>query len=332
LSVYIFFRPAFFSPTSPPLFSYLRYEAVIGIVGNLSSSYYGLSVCADLLPLLNNPISQWIQCYIAIPLYNISYYAKFLMEIAIVIDRILMLAPSIGSHWGLYDLLKIRRPYLVFIGICIFSTLVNYPYIYLNNAPLTNTLINYGYPEYHVFIYYSYSKTSWSSWGNSGYYTILFMHFFKNVVTFSVETFLNVLSLVLFQRHLAHKSLLTGASVAMTRTNRSIQKESARTVRSSSTTNLSRSESGAGGRNMAYLVLFMSVTGVIHSVLLFAYTLWAVLITKTTVSYKALQFSAFLATTLRHGINFVQCYLFNTSFRMEANAVIAKFKPARVRP
>jgi hypothetical protein len=342
LSVCIFFRPAFYSATSPPLYSYLRYEAMIGIVGNLASTIYGLSVCADVMPLTNNPVSQWIQVYIAITLYNISYYAKFLMEIAVVIDRIFMLAPSIGSHWGLNDFLKIKRPYLVFIGICIFSTLVNYPYIYLINAPSINTFINYGFPEYQVYTYFSYGKTPWSNWGNSGYYLMLFIYIFKHLLTFVIETFLNVFSLVLFQRHLAHKAKLTGGATVMARTNRTMETEGsaslnisqaqARPVKDEPAANNSKTDSGAGDRKMANLVLIMSITGFIQSILLFIYTLYSLIFTKPTVPYRSLQFCAFFSTTFRHAINFVQCFFFNTNFRKEALIFFAKFKVGRVQP
>jgi hypothetical protein len=91
--VLIFYRPAFYSSNSPPLYSFLRYEAMIGIVGNLIAAVYALNTCSDILPLTNTNPSQWIQSYIAIPLYNMSYYAKFLIEIVIVVS-------SVGEAFG----------------------------------------------------------------------------------------------------------------------------------------------------------------------------------------------------------------------------------------
>jgi hypothetical protein len=58
--VFIFFRPAFYSSKSPNLFSYLRFEAMIGIVGNLVGAVYALNICADILPFTNNYPSHWM--------------------------------------------------------------------------------------------------------------------------------------------------------------------------------------------------------------------------------------------------------------------------------
>jgi hypothetical protein len=123
-------------------------------VGNLVGAVNGFITCPSILSFVNNYIDQWIQLYLVLPLYNMSYYAKFLMEITIVIDRILMLVPTFGSQCHLNDLLKVRRPYLVLIGICACTVLVNYPFIYLANTTQITTLVNYGYPGYHVYTYF----------------------------------------------------------------------------------------------------------------------------------------------------------------------------------
>jgi hypothetical protein len=96
-SVFIFYRPDFCSATSPPLFAYLRYEAMIGVVGNLAGAIYAFNICSDILPFTNTFISQWIQSYMAIPLINMGYYAKFLIELVVVVDRIVIIVPSFGS-------------------------------------------------------------------------------------------------------------------------------------------------------------------------------------------------------------------------------------------
>jgi hypothetical protein len=340
-SVFIFFRPAFYSATSPPLFAYMRYEAMIGVVGNLVSIIYGFNICPDILPFVNNPISQWIQPYIMISSYNVTYYAKFLMEIAIVADRILMLAPSIGSKLGVGDLLKIKRPYLIFIGICAFSIFVDLPYFFLTNQLAEITFVNYGYPGYHVYTFYSNTKIAWSAWGNPGYFVMISIYILKNGVTFFVETALNVTSLILFKRHLAHKNrLMSGAAASRKQTkieqapHSSHQNRAASSIHplainlniQNSTAAVDSSSSSTGGKKMAHLVLTMSITGFIHNVLLVTFTVYYSVIPKPSFTMRALQFTAYFASTLRHAINFVQFYFFNSAFRKETRIVLAKIK------
>jgi hypothetical protein len=322
-SVFIFYRPAFYSANSPPLFSYMRYEAMIGVVGNLAETIYAMASCPYTLDMVNNYPVQWIQGYIAIPVYNITYYAKFLIEIAIVVDRILMLAPTLGSRWGLSHMLKIKRPYIVFVGIIAFSILINYPYLYLMFAPISFfTLVNYGYPGYQVFTYFGVYKVAWSAWGNPGYYVMMFVFIFKNGLTFLIETVLNAVSLVLFKRHLSNKVTLGGGGGSLLRP---IGAASQRHVEKKD----HASHASVGGRNMAMLVLVNSVTGFVHNVLLLAFTLSYLIGTQSIILSRVLNFSAYFSSTVRHAVNFLQFYLFNTYFRKEANIFFAKIKFSR---
>jgi hypothetical protein len=282
-SVIIFLRPAFYSANSPPLFAYLRYEAIIGVLGNIIGAVYGIILCPDTIPLVNNYPSQFIEAFIAVPVYNITYYAKFLVEIMIVVDRIIILAPSFSSRFGLNKLHKIKRTWLVFLVIWIFSFMINYPYIYLLNAPSVNTLINYGYPGYQVYTINAYSRNSWSSVDNPGYYPMLFIYIFKNCFTFGFETVLNIISLILFQRHLAQKTKLTGPKMSVVnRPKEGGRRSTAHVFTTSRITHQTAEledpagEGGrsAGGRKMANLVLVTSVTGFIHNVLLTTYTMY----------------------------------------------------------
>jgi hypothetical protein len=189
LCVAIFYRPYFYSSISLPLFAYMRYESVIGVIGNIAGAAYGMNICYDLLPFENTYAGESIiQPYLAIALYNTCYYAKFLIEIVIVVDRILILAPSIGSRWNLSELLKVKRPYLVFLGVCALAVLIDLPFFFCLNTPSVTTLIAYGTPNHDVFTFYGNSKTKWSKWPQDGFYVMLFIYIFKNVVTFMVET------------------------------------------------------------------------------------------------------------------------------------------------
>jgi hypothetical protein len=316
--VYIFYRPTFYSATSPPLFSYLRYESLIGVVGNTVEIIYALASCQFILPLANTYATQWARAYIATTVYNMSYYVKFLMEIVVAVDRILILVPSIGSRLGINNLLKIRRPYFIVAGAVAFSIFINYPYIYLMYGPLSEplVLVNYGYPGYEVYKYYGTTRISWSAWGQPGYYVMMFVFIFKNVVTFFVMTGLNFVSLILFQRHLSHKASLGAVIRLGLRTlnqDRGLDEPNSNSIRYT------------GGRNMARLVLFISITGFVHNVFLTTYTL-LYLTTPNSDYVRTLNFCAYFSSTLRHAINFAQFYLFNTHFRKEARIVFTKIK------
>jgi hypothetical protein len=325
----IFFRPAFYSPTSPAIYSYLRYEAMIGLVGNLFAAISGLINCPDIVQFLNNYTSQWINSFIAIPMNNMTYYAKFLIEIVIVVDRIMMLVPSLGSQIGLNSLLKNKRPYLVLLGVCIFTVLIDYPYIYLWISPSATVLVNYGEPGYQVFTYYGYIKGSWANWGTYGYSIMLFIYIFKNLVTFVFETLLNVTSLVLFKHRLAHKAKLVITKTAKSRPIHVNLVETSLSLSAANNAHKHGESSGsesAGGRNMANLVMVMSLSGFIHNMVLLSFTLYNLINPKPNLAVKTLQFSAAFASTVRHAINFVQFYFFNTIFRKEAKLVLAKIK------
>jgi hypothetical protein len=338
-SVFILLRRAFNSPSSPSIFAYLRYEAMIGVVGNIVATVFGLNACSDILPLTNNYSSQFIQSYLAIPLYNMTYYAKFLIEIAIVVDLISILAPSFGSILNLNKLFKIKRPFFVMMSICIFTVLINYPYIYLMYAPVTITLVNYDYPDYRVIIYFTTLKTAWSAflnWGMPGYHIMLIIYIFKNVITFVIETFLNVASLVLFKRHLTRKATLVRRNqtdminIVIAQNNISNIPILSNFIRPQYTPILKqdryRNGLADGGRNMAYLVLVKSITGFIHNVLLITFTMYYLNYPQPGLTMRVLQFGAYFASTVRHAVNFFQLYLFNRSFRKEVRSLFGNIK------
>jgi hypothetical protein len=154
---------------------------------------------------------------------------------------------------------------------------------------------------------------------------MLCIYIFKNLVTFVFETTLNVFSLYLFQRHLAQKARLTNPGA--NNRHHSLQSDgstlnNARQVPAAAT---NRNES-SGGKNMAKLVLVISITGFIHNSLLLAFTVYYLVFTKPTLMLKILQFISNFASTLRHAFNFVQFYFFNTNFRKEARLVFANIK------
>jgi hypothetical protein len=88
---------------------------------------------------------------------------------------------------------------------------------------------------------------------------------------------LNVTSLVLFRRHLAHKAKLKSTAVARIFEQEAGDRNEADVSLSTQKNkeDNSRSSSGSiGGRNMAKLVLVNSVTGFVHNVLLTAFTFY----------------------------------------------------------
>jgi hypothetical protein len=78
-----------------------------------------------------------------------------------------MLVPTLR----LTNHLKVKRPHLIMIAVCLFSFLINYPYIYLIATPASTVLVNYepnGQTE--TLTFYTAAKSSWSFWATSGYF------------------------------------------------------------------------------------------------------------------------------------------------------------------
>jgi hypothetical protein len=336
-------QPAMSKSNSPPLFAYMRYQAIIGIVGNLAGAAYGINTCSDLVSIVNNYTSQWIMAYLALPLYTMAYYAKFLIEIAIVVDRIIMLVPTLP----LAGLLKVKRPYLVMIFVCLFTIFIDYPYIYLLITPVTTNLVSYGPVKTEMFTFFSVTRGAWSFWPTSGYFIMLFIYIFKHVVTFAFETVLNITSLVLFQRHLARKRRIVVAVYPHTRHENNNKSNNSAVMMNTTTAgagssmhtahnennrnNGGESEGSAGGRNMAMLFMLLSVTGFAHSSLLTGYTLYGLVYPKQGVASRVLQFSSTFASALRHAANFLLFYFFNATFRKTAREVFVNMRRCGMR-
>jgi hypothetical protein len=267
----------------------------------------------------------------------------------IVFDRIQMLVPSFGSGLGLRDILKIKRPYIVFIGVCTFSVLINITFFFLVTLPTTTVLVDYGFTEINVYTFYSIgTNVAWLTRGQPGYIVQLFIYTFKNIVTFLFEAVLNVISLVLFKRHLAQKTRLVAGAPRLSSAAQSNQRNRVSSIvapvvhiRPISSVGHHLGGSGssshsAGVRNMALLVLFKAITGFIHNVLLLTFTVYVLIYPKPTFTLKILQFCAYFASTLRHAVSFPQFYAFNLTFRKEARLALSKMnflnKSVRVQP
>jgi hypothetical protein len=147
---------------------------------------------------------------------------------------------------------------------------------------------------------------------------MLFISILKHMVTFFVEMVLNIISLVLFQRHLANKARLVHRPSGHTRP------ESTTANRTNQTAENSRDS--PGGRKMANLVLFKSVTGFVHHSFLLALVMYSIFNSNPGLTTKTLIFSSYFASTVRHALNFAQFYMFNTAFRNEARVVLAQIK------
>jgi hypothetical protein len=166
-------------------------------------------------------------------------------------------------------------------------------------------------------VYFNFSRSPWSGWGNPGYYIMLFITIFKHLVTFLVEMVLNVISLVLFRRHLANRAKLIKPKGNIRRdTTTALQINQAE----------ENSRESPGGRNMANLVLFRSVTGFVHHFLLLALILYSIVSPIPNLITRILMFTTFFASTLRHALTFAQFYMFNTAFRKEARVVLIHIK------
>jgi hypothetical protein len=151
------------------------------------------------------------------------------------------------------------------------------------------------------------------------------IYIFKNGITFFVETALNVISLILYQRRLSQKRRLHTNSVT-TRTHKTLNQTETQGIASIQPGSIAAIEqnndtaevsTSAGGRNMANLVLTQTISSFIHDTLLLSYTLFILINPKPGLTSKVLQFVSAFATAVRHAANFLQFYFFNSKFRNE---------------
>jgi hypothetical protein len=160
--------------------------------------------------------------------------------------------------------------------------------------------------------------------GGDGYYVMLFVYLAKNVITFAVETLLNVVSLVLLHRHLVHKAHLVHHAPHTTLHAMVILPK----ITAKPATGAGGHGNGSGSahesRNMQHLVLVKSVTGFIHNVLLITFTLFYLNNPSSTLTLRIVQFNAYFASTVRHAINFILFYFFNSTFREQTHLVCAR--------
>jgi hypothetical protein len=163
-----------------------------------------------------------------------------------------------------------------------------------------------------------------------GYYPMLFIYIFKNIITFFLETVLNVISLFLFRRHLTQKNKLqapkTGGTVVMYRGGVSVISTAQNHTHVTSTlaSQATNTNELSGGRNMANLVLVNTITGFIHNVLLTTFTIYNLNYPKPSLTLRIIQFCSYFASNVRNAINFLEFYLFNTTFRKETKLSLRK--------
>ena len=125
MCVFIFSRNRF----RTPLYVYLSYVAYVGIVGNLTSLIIAIAICTETIEIANTYIGQWLVSYVYAPLYNMTFTAKFILDIVIVLDRIVYFKPHF--KW----LIEIK-PYKIILAILSYAVLINFPYIYLLYQPV----------------------------------------------------------------------------------------------------------------------------------------------------------------------------------------------------
>jgi hypothetical protein len=182
-------------------------------------------------------------------------------------------------------------------------------------------LINYGYPGYQVYVFFAAGKTDWSTWGNPGYYPVLAIYMFKNVVTFVIETILSVISLYLYRNHLTRTFHLTSPTALI------FKRKHVKVVNSSNSHEKSNSSDSSaesvGGRNMANLVLVMSMAGFFHNCVLTSSAVYNWINPSANLVAKILSFLSVFTTAVRHASNFLLFYFFNKMFKKEALSVFA---------
>lgn len=292
-----------------PIFSYFIYTCLVGIYGNAVAIIHGFSTCAgySLVPFANNYIAQWLEAYIYIPSYNMASYAKFLLDVAIILDRLIVFNTVIKP------LMERVKPYQVFLMIIVFTVFINYPYIHLVYEPRENYLIQNG----AVFVIYTVNLVPWGLKGSYGYVVMYSIYLFKHVLTLIVEIILNMISLKKFRSFIAKKNSLrmrTFNSTATTTHHEEFDEPPPPPPQSSRHQSAS-SKSLDADRNITKLVFLNTLASFLHHSILIVYVIYYLHAQKLSSAVRCVQLLAALASVLRHGANFFFFYGFNTNFR-----------------
>ena len=297
ISLFIFSQKQF----QIPLYIYLRCISFVGIVGNLVAIIRGIMSCPDFLPAANNFIGQWMDAFIYMGVYNVSFHFKILLDIVIVIDRIIVFAPRLKAFYKL-------APYQLMLILLAMAIVLNLPYFFLYYYP---NRITFLLEDSQVWYMWTQGLFTWSKYPNYGYYIMYVIYFFKNFLTFIVAIVVNIASLILFRRHFSAKAKLTYTqSIAH---------------------NSSQTKSVQAEKNMYKMVFVNAFASFLHACIVLTFTITNLNTAKTNLTIRVLQFLSHFMAVLRHWSNFLLFYSFNNIFEKEFRLILIKLHLAQPR-
>jgi hypothetical protein len=305
-----------------PMYAYLRALTWLGVVGNLVAVAYGVLQCPHILPTVANTYAgQFYKSYVYIPIYNMAYYARFLIDIAKKLDQISTFSLRRSMYLGL-------RPWHVVLITLLITLLVNYPYLYLVYSPQSFQIVNNNPAEraaLHSDTFHFFHLTEWAS-SAAGRLTLNLVYVVKHGMTLGIDVILNIIWFALFKPYYTHKSNTINGSLLLKNDQQSCQAEAnvvqgVKSKRMGSNASMSsvhgRLRNLNSEKKMSDMVLLNSVMCVLHHLVLVGFTAYYLNSSARNLTVEVMSLAAHYASVLRHASCFFMFYGFNSSFRNE---------------
>jgi hypothetical protein len=286
---------------SNSLFSFLRPHVFISILGNLLGVFYGFAKCALSLEIANNFYTQSLISYFYIPLYNMLYYVKFLIDIAIKIDQIAVFRPKLNRYYLL-------RPGQMVLVLLILAFVINFPYLWMIYQPNLYVFMDNN-TQHEIYRLYHFGLTDFAISFN-GKFTLNCIYFIKHFVTVIVEILLNIVWWYIFKQHFSNRIKIIKSTDVVDSSGVAAKKQGVAIVRTVSKKQI------YAEKNMSIMFWVNSIVSILHNIILAVLTIYFLIQVQSMQAQLSIFFAHF-SSVLRHASSFFILYFFNTLFRNE---------------
>lgn len=326
LSFYIFTKNRF---DSTPIFAYFKVYTINSSIICLLSSTYFVIVTYKYFEFSNTFESRVYGCYVYIPILTTAYFYSGVLDVYISLERLFYFLPSL-SYINSISWKKVA------LALFLLSLALNSPHFFV----YVPSYIDVNLDKDNVFriYFWGFSEFAKTQTGKIVEYVI---YFIRDMLTLITETVLNVLSIILLNRHLARKrdmvisinhnnnneaaveaarhdsSSLSMQTTSNTNNNANVNAISPATMASNKNEFLNRVN-----RNLTHMVIIMcSLSALQH--IFFLYCTFYFLVAQDLTAYSVCYFSNFI-TSFKHFSNFFVFLIFNNLFLEEFKLLFKK--------
>jgi hypothetical protein len=199
INVLVFFQKEF----KPRIYFYYRILSIIQVVHLITSIFYGISYSPRVITLFNIEVSAFYTVYY-IPIANCCFYYSGLIEIAILLDRLIIFNAKIRS---LYTISPQKMSFILFL-VC-FTVNFFYFFAFRAKEETINYYDNRGNFVQQVVYLIRYSQIALTKYGKI---TMIIMYFVRDILTLVTSIFFNILSAYFLKKYLKNKARTSEAS------------------------------------------------------------------------------------------------------------------------